>query len=523
MRKIILLNFSFLILIQANAQSVHHFISFSLNFLFSAKSIVSSDAADIANNNLIFNGDFSLGNTGFKSDYYSSSYNTGEGEYFISSNPLLWNPGSAPCTDHTSGKGNMMLVNGAGKKGEIIWKQTVNVKINTNYDFTYWVQSIYFASPAKLQLLINGISVGEIFSTGSVTCKWKEFNAKWSSVNNTKAIISLIDLNTQLGGNDFALDDISLIPVSISENKESSPMNPNPSADFTYFITNCNKVQFKITSNENIKSYRWDLGDKSTATKESFFHTYKNEGSYRVKLIAAGTNGKEITVEKTFTVVKPTTAFTYESETEKNTFSFNITNKQKLQYKWFFGDGAISDKEKKIIHTYKQPGSYEVMLIAKNKNGCSDTAQQTIVIATPALSAPENIVTINTDTGKQTNTTALLPEKRENNLLKEIAVTGDSVAVTFYDNAEIDGDSVTIVYNNKVMATHLFLTDKPKTFMLPVNKNGGSNELIMYAENLGSIPPNTALMIVYDAGKRYEISISSSKTSNGMVRFIFKP
>ena len=296
----------------------------------------------------------------------------------------------------------------------------------------------------------------------------------------------------------------------------------NPSTDFAYTITNCNKVQFKVTGNENIKSYKWDLGDKSTATKESFFHTYKNEGSYKVKLIAAGTNGKEITIEKTFTVTKPTAAFTYENETEKNTFNFNIINKQKLQYKWLFGDGAISDKEKKISHTYKQPGSYEVMLIAQNKNGCSDTAQQTIVIAAPALSAPENIVTINTDTGKQTNTTALLPEKRENNLLKQIAVTSDSVAVTFYDNAEIDGDSVTIVYNNKVMATHLFLTDKPKTFMLPVNKSGGSNELIMYAENLGSIPPNTALMIVYDGGKRYEISISSSKISNGMVRFIFK-
>ena len=58
--------------------------------------------------------------------------------------------------------------------------------------------------------------------------------------------------------------------------------------------------------------------------------------------------------------------------------------------------------------------------------------------------------------------------------------------------------------------------------MLPVEKTGKSNELIMYAENLGSIPPNTALMIVYDGEKRHEINISSSKTSNGMVSFIFK-
>ena len=44
----------------------------------------------------------------------------------------------------------------------------------------------------------------------------------------------------------------------------------------------------------------------------------------------------------------------------------------------------------------------------------------------------------------------------------------------------------------------------------------------MYAENLGSIPPNTALMVIYDGKKRYELNISSSKTSNGVIRFKLK-
>jgi hypothetical protein len=159
------------------------------------------------------------------------------------------------------------------------------------------------------------------------------------------------------------------------------------------------------------------------------------------------------------------------------------------------------------------------LLIAENKNGCIDTAIQIITVVAPAQPVKDTIVTtVNTD---HPDSVAVLPEKRQNNLLKEIAISSDSISVSFYDNAEIDGDSVTIVYNNKVIITHLFLTDQPKTFKLPVDKTIPANELIMYAENLGSIPPNTALMIVYDDKKRYEISISSSKTSNGMVSFIF--
>ncbi|MGG9964514.1 PKD domain-containing protein [Ferruginibacter sp. SUN106] len=306
--------------------------------------------------------------------------------------------------------------------------------------------------------------------------------------------------------------------VSLCNIKE--PVSSNePSADFTYTITNCNAVQFKISTSENIKSFKWDLGDNATAAKESFTHLYKKDGSYVVKLIATGSNGKEITITKNFTITKPTAAFTYEKATEKNTFNFNIDNKQKLQYKWFFGDGTTSDKEKKVTHTYLQPGNYDVLLIAENKNGCSDTAIQTITIAAlPPVPAKDTIVTIPVNNDPAT----ALIKQRENNLLKEIEVTGDSLSVSFYDNAEIDGDSVTIVFNDKIITTHLFLTDKPKTFILPVNTNGQPNELIMYAENLGSIPPNTALMIVYDGNKRHEVSISSSKTSNGMVRFIFK-
>ena len=113
-------------------------------------------------------------------------------------------------------------------------------------------------------------------------------------------------------------------------------------------------------------------------------------------------------------------------------------------------------------------------------------------------------------------------EKRNNELVKQIPVDHDSISVTLYDNGEIDGDSVTLIYNDKIITTHQMLSDKPITFTLKVSPGNSRNELVMYAENLGSIPPNTALMVIYDGKKRYEINISSTKNSNGVVAFKLK-
>jgi hypothetical protein len=47
-------------------------------------------------------------------------------------------------------------------------------------------------------------------------------------------------------------------------------------------------------------------------------------------------------------------------------------------------------------------------------------------------------------------------------------------------------------------------------------------EVIMVGENLGTIPPNTALMIVDACDKRYQLYLTSDETKNAMVRFIYE-
>ena len=73
------------------------------------------------------------------------------------------------------------------------------------------------------------------------------------------------------------------------------------------------------------------------------------------------------------------------------------------------------------------------------------------------------------------------------------------------------------------MLSHKRLSDQPITLTLTLNKNVSYNELTMYAENLGAIPPNTALMIVTDGNKRYEVRITSDTEKNGTVTFVHKP
>ncbi len=101
----------------------------------------------------------------------------------------------------------------------------------------------------------------------------------------------------------------------------------------------------------------------------------------------------------------------------------------------------------------------------------------------------------------------------------EIPLSGDSIEVSFYDNAEIDGDSISLFLNERLIFKHVFLTDKAFTVKLAVNDLQITNELVMVAENLGSIPPNTSFMVAYVGGQRYEARLVSTEGSSAMIRF----
>jgi len=108
--------------------------------------------------------------------------------------------------------------------------------------------------------------------------------------------------------------------------------------------------------------------------------------------------------------------------------------------------------------------------------------------------------------------------ERENVLIYEIEVESDTVRIGLYDNGEIDGDIISIFYNQKLILHSQKLTHKSIRIKLPVDSLQKYNELSVFAENLGLIPPNTALMVIEDGKNTYELRLSSSLEKNATVR-----
>jgi hypothetical protein len=98
----------------------------------------------------------------------------------------------------------------------------------------------------------------------------------------------------------------------------------------------------------------------------------------------------------------------------------------------------------------------------------------------------------------------------------------DSIRVDVYDNGEIDGDSVSVYQDNQVQIDRKMITAKPITFYVSLSKANPISHLKLVAENLGTIPPCTALMIVTTKSKRYEVRLSSNFSKNATVELFLK-
>jgi hypothetical protein len=121
--------------------------------------------------------------------------------------------------------------------------------------------------------------------------------------------------------------------------------------------------------------------------------------------------------------------------------------------------------------------------------------------------------------------TVTIPEttrSRENHLVRTLTVNNEEISVRLYDNGEIDGDSISVYLDGKPIVSNKGLSTQPITVNVKLDENSPDHVLVMVAENMGRIPPNTSLMIVQDGDKRFEVSITSTEQKNAMVRFRYQ-
>ncbi len=126
---------------------------------------------------------------------------------------------------------------------------------------------------------------------------------------------------------------------------------------------------------------------------------------------------------------------------------------------------------------------------------------------------------------KQPETPIIIPNvlrTRTNSLLQTLTVNHNRIEIRIYDDGAIDNDTVSVYYDNKLIISMARLTDQAITTFITVEPSDHPHQLVMVAENLGDIPPNTSLLVVVDGEKKYEERIISTEQKNVVIDFLYK-
>ena len=272
------------------------------------------------------------------------------------------------------------------------------------------------------------------------------------------------------------------------------------------------------------------------------------EGSYTAtnELSGKDCGGGKVYLEKEGPIVKE---FSAKSSDSKTATANKIIAKEKLAKNTSLQKEnkttpakktAIAKKE--LIQT-NQTNTSKLTNTTTKSNAKKVSSIQTPSIQTPSIqtaAAPTSAVNAlqeNTkaaavnETSASPNTSAtkssgqILPwvlVGRENKLVKQVIVNSPSISIDLYDNGTIDNDTIMIFDNKVLLLENKRLSYKATHFDVSFNKDNNRHEIIIVAHNLGTVPPNTALMVVKDGTSRQEIYITSTLNVNAMIIFELK-
>jgi hypothetical protein len=274
---------------------------------------------------------------------------------------------------------------------------------------------------------------------------------------------------------------------------------------------------------------------KTDSLKEALSVVAKNKEANSIQTDVAKNNAaiskeKVIKEETSAQKIAPAAKQKVE-ETKPDDVKNNTTNKQTISdnataqtEKKTVKENPVADIKSNITKEQADQSSLQQQKADEKKEMSAEKNNEAKMVATvdTKLPAPNTIQkqpepkSTNMLTVKKPSITELLAAREIQNI-QTVEFTTDSLRLELYDNGTIDGDSVSVIVNGKVVMEHQLLTGKaiPKT----VYADGDSLKVVMFAENLGSIAPNTGLLIVYDGKKRYEITFSGDLKKNSAILF----
>lgn len=371
--------------------------------------------------------------------------------------------------DHTPGdaSGNMMIVNSSYRTGEFFGTFVPPLEPNKTYEFSIWMLNVCKPTdkcpyPLLPNLIIRLLTAAGktvmTLETGELirkgTADWSQHKVMFKSpAGNERYYLSMVNTAPGGCGNDFALDDIIIRECEVQETTKT----------------------------------------KSTST------------SANKKLVAVKPGTKPTEVAKKDAIVNSTPVTINKPATTKEVGDKPkskpvINSKPPAKTSTDLAKNRTPVKQNAPVKE-SGPASSTIPQIANASVPGADSVSKPVVKAKPQVFAPPP--------------PAL--RERENPLVKKIETEAGEIKIDLYDNGEIDGDTVTIYHNNTMVVSRARLSQKPVTLRIAVDPDQPHHELVMVANNLGSIPPNTSLMIVTAGTKRYEVYISSNEQNNAKV------
>jgi len=331
----------------------------------------------LTTDNLVVNGDFSAGNTGFGSSYtYAAppSSTLVEGDYSVYTDPNGVHSGFTVMGDHTSGTGNMMIIN-AGPTPVDVWCQTIAVDPNTDYDFSAWFANCSAVTVPPniptLQFRINGVLQGAATPVTAAPGTWVNFSTIWNSGASTTATICIYDATTVASGNDFVIDDIAFKRYcDIADSVYVDVQLP----DTTFFSSDTALCSYGfpigLYSPAGYTNYTWSTGSGS-----SIGVTISDGGTYWVRSRV----NCDIRMD-TFTVTSNPSPSVYLGHDTGfcigNTYV--LASPQPAGSTWAWSTGSSAD-------TIQVSASGTYSLAVTNSYGCSDTDEVVVVVTTPPV------------------------------------------------------------------------------------------------------------------------------------------
>ncbi|MBV9963616.1 MAG: hypothetical protein JO072_15330 [Parafilimonas sp.] len=327
--------------------------------------------------------------------------------------------------------------------------------------------------------------------------------------------------------------ELKLIELKVSGNSDACAMTCN--LDYS---KEDNKEILKGTFTSINTNTKQDCGSGTVYLEKVLMSDFKKE-DFLIKKKPDTTTSAKKAVPSTHNTSKPKIASPVVNDLSK-------ANAKKLQSALgVTPDGSVGSKTLDALKK-KLPGFNEKVdvtntnqindLVSRIKKANATIVKKPAPANSPAQNKTQPPVVIKQDTIVKTppQDQLIIPQKkiapvpnvlktRSNPLIKTITTNSNDIHIELYDNGDIDGDTITVYDNNEVIAWKKGLTDKPVTLNIKADANTPTHEFVMVADNLGSIPPNTALMIITTGGRRYQLFISSDTQKNAKVVVQYQP